>query len=349
MLGEALLDAALWKMQIAPQMVDQHQLVLEIEPFGRFLRLRQQCFGFSIVIENAVAGGETIPGGHPHAVVVGQLQRLAVGVDRGGGLSGILQQLAMEQRKRGPLSCSAREREAHLRQGQRLVIPILRGDGARRRFIGQGSTGIGSQVEMQRPEHGIALFEPFRGGAMQLLPRCGQQRVINPVADQRMGEQEGAGIGADQAVPDQFRRLIIGNADHRAHRLKRKSLADDRRGLQGTLVDRRQAVRARQNQTLDRGGHRRRIALAGVAQELLEEQRIAFGALDAAGDYAIVGDRQTDGQRPRFRPTQRAEVDDRQRPAAGLAPPGSVDGISLDARGQRQDHRRVIGHRCQRR
>ena len=159
-----------------------------------------------------------------------------------------------------------------------------------------------------------------------------------------MGKEKRPRIRADQAMAEEFLGHVVGDADHRAHRLQREALADDGRRLQGPLIQRRQAVRPRQNEALDGGRHRLRTALARIAQELFEEQRISFRPLDAAGDHAVIGDGQPDRQRPRLGPAQRAKIDDRQRAAARLAAPCGVDGIALDARGHRQDHRRFIGN-----
>jgi hypothetical protein len=52
-------------------------------------------------------------------------------------------------------------------------------------------------------------------------------------------------------------------------------------GLKGLPIAAAQPVHAGQNEALDRGGNRLFLALFGIAQELLEEKRIAGGAIYA--------------------------------------------------------------------
>jgi hypothetical protein len=60
-----------------------------------------------------------------------------------------------------------------------------------------------------------------------------------------------------------------------------KALADDRGGLQRLPVARRKPVHPRQYQAADRGWYRLASSFLGIAKQLLEEERIAFGALNA--------------------------------------------------------------------
>jgi hypothetical protein len=61
-------------------------------------------------------------------------------------------------------------------------------------------------------------------------------------------------------------------------------LAEDGGGLQRDLVVARQPVHAGVDQRLDRPGQARLRGLAGIEEKLEKKERVAFGALDAAGD-----------------------------------------------------------------
>ena len=70
--------------------------------------------------------------------------------------------------------------------------------------------------------------------------------------------------------------------------------------------------------------------LLGVAQELLEEERVAGGALDAALGQGGVGSEERLGQRPRRGRVERAEVDRQERAVPGLGAPSLVERVALD-------------------
>ena len=91
------------------------------------------------------------------------------------------------------------------------------------------------------------------------------------------------------------------------------------------------------------GGTFARLALLRVAQQLLEEQRIAFGALDATGREPRRGLDERASQQERFCGPQRPEIDGHQRAATGRCAPDLVQGIALDTRGHHQDHRAAGG------
>ena len=125
---------------------------------------------------------------------------------------------------------------------------------------------------------------------------------------------------------------------------ERKALADHRGRLQRELVARTQAVHARQHQALDGGWNAAAAALLGVAQQLLEEQRVALCPLDAFRGEATGGLDQAAGQRARFVGPQRPQVDGQERHAMAGRAPVPVEGIAFEAGGHRQHQRALARH-----
>jgi hypothetical protein len=59
-------------------------------------------------------------------------------------------------------------------------------------------------------------------------------------------------------------------------------LAENRGGLNRRFIRRIEPIDARLHQAMHRAGHGDGLALIGVTKELIEEKRVASGALDAA-------------------------------------------------------------------
>jgi hypothetical protein len=59
-------------------------------------------------------------------------------------------------------------------------------------------------------------------------------------------------------------------------------LAENGGGLNGRFIRRVELIDARLYEALHRAGHGDSVALIGVTKELIEEKRVASGALDAA-------------------------------------------------------------------
>ena len=178
----------------------------------------------------------------------------------------------------------------------------------------------------------VAFGKPAGGGAMQFAPARLQQRAIDAFAHQRMHEGKPAAVLAQELLVDQMFCLIGGIAQEMPQHRQRHPLAQDRCGLQCPFFSRRQAVGAAQHQALHRGRHGRRGHLAGMAQQLLEKERIAAGALHAGGNAFIAAAQQIGRQRRRFRRVQRRKVDGADGRRADLRAPAAVERIAFGPR-----------------
>ena len=77
--------------------------------------------------------------------------------------------------------------------------------------------------------------------------------------------------------------------DQMAQDVGHDALPEDRGGLQGLFVGRRQAVDSREDDALDRARDGFFLARLGAAQKLFEEQGVALGAGDRVLGEAIGG------------------------------------------------------------
>ena len=103
-----------------------------------------------------------------------------------------------------------------------------------------------------------------------------------------MGEEVDAALRPHQMMRDQPAAIVARLLDQVPERRELETLADRRGRLERRLVRPQQPVHARQHQALDRGRHRLPRTLLGVAQQLLQEQRIALGAGDAVAHDPFV-------------------------------------------------------------
>ena len=118
---------------------------------------------------------------------------------------------------------------------------------------------------------------------------------------------------------------------------ERKALPQDRGGLKRPSVQRIQQVDARLDKRLHRARHARLRIFLRMAQELLEEERIASGAIHQPLGERLVGKGGRARQRHRVLAAQRSQIDGDQRGAVGLAAPARVDEVSLRARRHHED------------
>ena len=176
------------------------------------------------------------------------------------------------------------EGQAALDQGERRRMAELRRDCVARRQVRRRGTRILGAVEVFRGKREVARLEPLGGPAMEEAASLVQQRFVGAVADERVAEHELAAVGTDEEVLDQQPAVVARAVEQMAQRIGRESLAEDGGGLQRYLVVARQPVHARVDQRLDRPGQARLRGLAGIEEKLEKKERVAFGALDAAGD-----------------------------------------------------------------
>ena len=97
------------------------------------------------------------------------------------------------------------------------------------------------------------------------------------------------------------------------------------------------------DERLDRAGQAGLRRRAGIEEQLEQEQRIAFGALDAARDQRRRHGRGERGQSLRILARQRAEVDAGERRAVQGGAPGARARIAREARRHHQQQRLLRG------
>ena len=175
-----------------------------------------------------------------------------------------------------------------------------------------------------------------------------QQRFVGAVADQRVAEHELAAVGADEEVLDQEPAVVARVVEQVAQRIGGESLAEDGGGLQRDLVVARQPVHARVDERLDRSGQARLRGLAGIEEELEKKERVALGALDAAGDDRRRHRRRQRRQPARFLGVQRGEIEADQRCAVEHGAPGPGRRVAGEARRHDQQQRLPGGEQGQR-
>src|SRR5579883_2587582 len=96
-----------------------------------------------------------------------------------------------------------------------------------------------------------------------------------------MREKEIIAFRQDESIIDKTLAGVVRIVDEVTQQSQRETLADDRGGLKCTAVGSLKPIHARQNKALDGRRHGICGALLRIAQQLLQEQRVAAGALDA--------------------------------------------------------------------
>ena len=96
-----------------------------------------------------------------------------------------------------------------------------------------------------------------------------------------MGEEEPFTFRQNQAMGDESVANVVRYAHQTPEERQVETLPNYRRRLKGLPVERCQPIHAREHQTLDRSRNGILASFLGVAQQLLEEERVAAGAFDA--------------------------------------------------------------------
>jgi hypothetical protein len=196
-----------------------------------------------------------------------------------------LEQLPAARHEQGEARLVRRGKgEAALDQRQRRGVPELGRDGVARREVGRRRARVLGAVEVLRGEREVARLEPFGGPGVQRAAPLVQQRLVRAVADEGVAEHELAAVGADEEVLDQMPAVVAGLSSRwrsasAANRWPRT--AADCSAILSSLAE--PSMRAWTSAWIEPGQARLR-RLAGVEEELQKKERVAFGALDAAGD-----------------------------------------------------------------
>ena len=162
-------------------------------------------------------------------------------------------------------------------------------------------------------EDRVALREPARRAAVQLAAPALRAACRRPRRGSARGRTESAvALRPHQQVRHEARRGRSRVAPSRWRSTSRvEALPEHGGGLQRRLVGRFEPVEAGLHQALDRARDAGLRALLGVAQQLLEEERVAGGALDAALGQLRRWRRGTARPARAPPPAERAEVDRR--------------------------------------
>ena len=337
-LAQAAGDVAAGKAEIAAQVVDARGL-------GEEALRRRGCLGALQVGErpvkvvgHALDRGKADPGPAALGVVRGRVQRPLVGHERLGHDAEVVQDVALEQGERGPVGWRGRELEAAPDQPQRRLVAVPGRLGAGGDQVGAGGPGVLRPVEVLGVEDGVARLEPARRAAVQLTASAPQEAVVDRVAYQRVGEEIAAvGLPPDQQVRHKAVRDIAGPFQRMGEHGGVEALPQHGGGLQRGLVGRFEPVEPGLHQAPDRARDGDVRPLLGVAQELLEEERVARGAPDAALGHGGVGGKERLGQRSRRGRIEGAEIDRQERAVPGLGAPSLVERVFLGSGGHHQD------------
>ena len=136
-------------------------------------------------------------------------------------------------------------------------------------------------VEVLGMQHQVAVGEPVRSASVKLTSPSLQQRVVDRITDQGMCEQKCFTLRPHEKLRHETVGSVVGPVEQLAQGLPAEALTEHRGRLQGRLVRRIEPIQSSLDEVLQRARHARLTALLGMAQELLQEERVAGGPLDA--------------------------------------------------------------------
>src|SRR5215472_10497510 len=174
--------------------------------------------------------------------------------------------------------------------------------------------------------------EPFGRDEMQLAAARAKHRRIGAFLNEGMSEQKSVTFGQHQRMINKPVANVVRHADHLSEKWQLETLANNRGRLDGLPVMRCKPICAGEYQALDRSRNGILAALLGVAQKLLEKQRIAARAVDARQCEGLRRVEEAAREAERLLRTQRAEIHGRERHAASACTPCGVERIALNAR-----------------
>ena len=335
MLLQALVEPAKREAEIAAKVVDPRALRRKILRGGG-RGLVEHGKGFVEAIRHAQAGGEPEPGATPLDVGIGDHQGLLEGGHGFRDGAEVVQDLAAEQGQRTHIGALPGQGEPALDETQGSFAPVLRGLRPCRFQVGLGGAIVVGSVEMLCAQHQVPASEPIGRPPVQLAAPAPEQRVVDALLNQGVGEEEVIALRVYQAMPHQVVAVPPGPLEQGDQDLGGKALADDRGCLQRLPVGQREPIQACQHQTPDRPRDAALGALLGMPQQLLQKQRIAGGAFDATlGELAErveIGF----GKPVGLARLKRAEVHRDDRLTGSCRAPVLTERIALDPRGRDQ-------------
>lgn len=219
-------------------------------------------------------------------------------------------------------------------EAQRLLLGACRGDiGVRRTFVLR-------RRQVIRVEREIAFGEPLRRAAVQLAAIRFENRFVHGIAEQRMRKLKSWAVRTHESAFDEERWIVLLFADRVSQRVEPELLTEHRAGLQGSMIEIRQVIGARENQRPDGAGQEIAAGVRG-AQQLVEKERVAVRALDARIDRLSRQLGIERGELLRFILRERRQIERRNRAAACTRAPRCADRIALRSRRHDEKDRAV--------
>ncbi len=344
MLRVALRGEALREEEIAPGVMYPRTLDRELEFPRNGLGLTQRLHRGLEVARDAVARRHAHPRSTSSLLFASDIERSTEHDDGVARTTDFAEQLALQQRELARRDivarrCRFRQRSAALRQAQRRLEAQTRGllpGGAQ---VGLRRAWIVGPFEVLGLQDGLAVAEPPRSDQMDLAPAALQRRRVNRLLDKRVGEHEVHAVRSDEVGHDQpiaAHARVVGDSSKIA---EREALADRRGHLQGRALRCGESVHALEDKAADGRRHirRRSVHLLRRPQQLFEEERIAFGTLDALQREAARGFDQPRREQARLLLPQRRKVQGHERAAVRRGTPRLVERVAFDAGGEEQD------------
>ena len=262
-------------------------------------------------------------------------QRAAIGLERLRAASRVLLQIPNMQSKIDDVASSGCKRETPRREPDRLIDPEEARLPLGRLQIGPRRLGLSRAVEMLGAQHGIV--NEHRGCRLVQFPpsRMGE-RTVDPIAHQGMGELEAVRDRPQEDASQQRVTGIVRLLKQRSEMGQAEALAEDGCSLDRAAVLGRQEVGAGEHDVLNRTRQSTVGEVRGAPEQLLQEQRIAAGSLDALTDESIGADK-TSRDRARSAGRQGRKVDGDECRSAGDRAPMGVQRIAFETGCHRQD------------
>jgi len=295
-LGEAARHLATREMNVAAQCMNARLLDEQAPLFRLALSPVEECHRLLEAIKHRKTIGQPQKRAQSRPPGRRRIRRHAEGRYGLLGSPEALRQLARKIGQANAGGIGAGQRQAAPDQGQGLLGAIVRRGGFRRGKISFGRPGIFGHVEMLGLQRRVALAIPIGSGTVQLAPARLQERGIHALAHQGMNEGEAGAVLAQELLIDQVAGLVSRIAKQMTQRRQRYPLAQDRGGLQSPLLGCGQAIGTAEYETLHRRRHGAGGDLAGMAQQLLEEERVAPGPFDASRDSFIAAAQKVGGE-----------------------------------------------------
>ena len=186
----------------------------------------------------------------------------------------------------------------------------------------------------------VAILEPFRGPSVQRLSCFAEERSVRGVPDQSVSECDFRAARAQHSGAREARQIQLASANDVSEGVGIKTLAKGRSRLKWPPCPVPQSVNAGQDQPPEGGGQVGAEKFLGVAQQLIEKQRIAGGAREAT-PANVFGRVDSLGELLRLIWTQRAKIQSDERRSTRRVAQRRIESLVVRPR-RRQNRKGVI-------